>query len=163
MLRDRADSDPILGAEDLGFSPAYGPALLDQLVSEMAEYVLEFTPECALLLQRSFLAGFGVGTKTLDEEESLAICTDTGGDTALVADRILVNETTAVCSTTGAHLRLIKLEGGQRQSVHDALLQMANMQYEVFSAKLEAMNQKVETVADNYAAEHLSSFAKWLE
>jgi len=159
----RADSDPILGAEDLGFSPAYGPALLDQLVSEMAENVLEITPECALLLQRSFLAGFGVGTKTLDEEESLAICTDTGGDTALVADRILVNETTAVCSTTGAHLRLIKLEGGQRQSVHDALLQMANMQYEVFSAKLEAMNQKVETVADNYAAEHLSSFAKWLD
>lgn len=175
----RTDANPIEGAAELGYAPpGGGPALLDLLASEMAQDCLEITPQCADRLAEAFRVGFGVGGDeetgadtggglgpggSEDEGESSAAPPPPLVPSAVVADRVLVDESTAACPLTGARLRLIVLEDDQRQSVHDTLLGMANDQYEAYSAKLVARNHDIETVKDGYASEHLRRFAEWLD
>lgn len=74
---------------------------------------------------------------------------------------------TNVCPRTNAKLRLILLDSGERKHMHDTLLNMADLQYEVYDAKLQAKGQKSSDPSkkneENYARNHLDSFATWLD
>lgn len=174
----RSDADPIEGAADLGYPPACGPALLDQLASQMAEDVLEITSACARRLAGAFAAGFdgaspGANVINVDDAASsrgeggelddLELDSRPAGPDELVASRVLVDGSTASCPRTGARLRLVALDDEQRGHVHDTLLGMANDQYEAYSAKLAARNHDIEEVNDDYASRHLRRFAEWLD
>jgi len=165
----RNDSNPVKGAEEIGYSPAHGTEFFDRLVSDMANDVLEISSSAALKLYHAFKVGFhdamdlsddvvsltkkkdemeGTTTATEgyiqeEEEETLVLNNKQANHDELVVSRVKVNRTTAICQRTNATLRLIMLEEEQGQQLHDTLIQMADAQYEAFEAKNKAKKPKI--------------------
>lgn len=164
------DSGPVEGAEECGFTVSCGPKFFDELVTEMANDVLELNNASAKVLYNGFAKGFqdldkGNRLTLLSDTEDLLPWNEPAKNEEIVISRVSVNETTAVCPRTGVKLRLLKLGEEERHQVHDTLLEMASSQYEEFQVKLKARHkQNMEEVeGSEYAVGKLSNFSKWLK
>jgi len=184
-----SSSIPIEGIVEMGYSPGYGPLLFDQLATEMSDHVLELTNESVKQLRNAFVQGFqnSKSDSNKSAEQHLArnlyyvpydchLSPVQGLAThdELVVNRVSIEDNqTNRCPRTHAKLRLITLDNHQRKHVHDTLLEMADDQYRIYDAKLEAKGQKLskkkknkkgsQPKEENYAGKHLDSFAKWLD
>lgn len=155
------DAGPVPGAEELGYDPPMGPGLLDGILSEMAEDVLEIPASCADRLGRALRAGHGTGGEV--KGGAPAEGPGPASDSDLVAGRVTIDGDSGECPRTGATLRLIALDRGQRAQLHDTLLDMANSQYDIYSEKLKQRKQTVENEDDGYARRELLGFSNWMD
>jgi len=157
----RDTAEPIKGAVELGYSSPYGLALFDELVTEMAEDVLEISSASARKLYNSLAIGFKdehVG-RNLEEMHTLAgmlPMNEAAEDDELVANRISVDHKTAICPRTKATLRLVMLEDEQRKQLIHSLHQLAKSEAKKFSRG----DKKADGIR---AAEELSRFAEYLD
>jgi hypothetical protein len=163
-----ANSDCILGAEELGYGRSCGPDLLKSLIAEMAEDVLDISEESARALRNGFAMGFkDCGLDVVSDTESCASLTTTSryGEGSLVAHRVLVDKDSAICPATGATLRLIVLEQSQRVHVHDTLLEMAREKSKEYTAKLASKGRSTIDNAEKaeLATQILQEFSSWLD
>jgi hypothetical protein len=127
----------------------YGPKLFDSIASTMADDVLELTPQVAATLE----VGFSDSIKE--------------GENTTVVKHVTIPPN-CTCPTTGAKLRLLKLNDNQRQHVHDTLLEMAHLSSQEFMQKVNRRKPKVATSsedpsANNHAYEAICNFSEWLE
>lgn len=153
-----SSSGGIEGAEGLGYGPGYGPLLLDRLMGDMAEDVLEISGECARRIRNGISRGFVVEGEDDDNDDGytgggLGVvprdCTLSpvvpsssarGGD--VIANRVSINQKSAICSYTNTKLRLMTLDTSQQHHIRDTLVRMAVEQFEAFGAKLESRLEK---------------------
>jgi hypothetical protein len=159
----RKGAKPIEGAMEYGFSVASGPGLLDEIASELAEEMLELTESAAKFMFDSFRLGFADDSDDIvSETDEVSQCLQL--DERLLVGRVRVNDTTAVCPESGAHLRLFTLNDSQRRHVHDTLLEMASSQHEEYGQALKARGKIREQDPRNgtYAIDELSKFSEWL-
>lgn len=142
-----------------GFSASSGPALFDQLASEMADDILELDESSANAIIDGFNAGFGATASSPDILDRVFV------------GRVSVDNTTAVCPESGAKLRLVTLSNDQRRNVRDTLLEMAATQHEEYGEKLLArrqgkpsnkLNITLQARNGTYALAELSKFSDWL-
>ena len=139
---------------------------MDELVSEMAEDVLDISEESARALRDGFAMGFGTSTTSPSGPGiGMAPLTTMVGDRTLVADRVAVDADTAICPATGATLRFMILDKAQRVLVHDTLLEMAREKSMEYTARLAA---KGRSTADNaekaeQATHILREFSEWMD
>ena len=162
----RSDSNCILGAQDLGYSRSCGPDLLNSLLSEMAEDVLDISEESARVLHNGFALGFHeYGLDVLSDADSMSVAATRCDDESLVANRVLVDYDSAICSATGTTLRLIVLEQPQRVHVHDTLLEMAREKSKEYTAKLASKGRSTNDNAEKaeLATQILREFSEWLD
>lgn len=153
--------------EKLGYEAGKGGILFNTLVAEMADDVLEITSASAREIRNGFASGFGTCKSARNIYEvpydcDLAAVIDEAFTDELVANRVTIDADSTVCNRTKAELRLILLEENQRQQVHDTLLEMADMQFEAYEAKLQRKGNQPPAMEDNYAGKHLEGFANWL-
>ena len=163
----RYDSECVPCAESLGYGASCGPALMDELVSEMAEDVLDISEESARALRDGFAMGFGTSTTTPPSGPGIGMAplATKVGDRTLVAGRVAVDAETAICPATGATLRFMILDKAQRVHVHDTLLEMARSKSMEYTARLAA---KGRSTADNaekaeQATQILREFSEWMD
>lgn len=140
-----------------GFSASPGPELLDELMERLAEDLLEVDEASANVLLRAFEDGFAANA-------------DTGGEDKprVVATRVSVDNTTAICPETNVKLRLFTLTEEQKRLVHDNLLQMAAVEHEDYFGKIQARKPQAAKIQNKtrdggqVAVKELSKFSDWL-
>jgi len=171
------DSPPIEGAIDLGYDHSHGPALFDELATEMAADALEITSSSARRLYNALAIGFpnessspssnpenqdtDVVVSTLKEVHplmSMPITRQLANGNTLVASRVSLDRSTGVCPVTEAQQRLVVLEEDQRGQLHNDLLDLSTEQFTKFAGKMKGKDS-----ADNKAREELQSFSDWLD
>jgi len=157
----RENSEPISGANDLGYKASAGPDLFDELVEEMAEDALEISSALARRLYNSFAVGFkGLDmAKHLKQMHSLAgmfPTNEVAEDGELVASRVVVDAQSAMCPRTKAKLRLISLGEDQRKKFYDTLLELSMSRMQQFQENFRKPSDHA------VAAEQLARFANWL-
>eukprot|EP00567_Pseudictyota_dubia_P013161 CAMPEP_0197438704 /NCGR_PEP_ID=MMETSP1175-20131217/5617_1 /TAXON_ID=1003142 /ORGANISM="Triceratium dubium, Strain CCMP147" /LENGTH=854 /DNA_ID=CAMNT_0042968483 /DNA_START=520 /DNA_END=3084 /DNA_ORIENTATION=+ len=158
----RIDADPIGG--ETGYKAAAGPDLFDELVSEMADDVLEITSASARRIYNALAVGFKGDkmAKHLKEIHSLSGVpsrNEAADDKELVACRVTVDANTAVCPRTGATLRLILIAEKQREQMHESLLQLSKTSIEELNR-----SQRGRSGSDSeFAARELTRFSRWLD
>ena len=155
-----SDSNPIDGAEELGYSSACGPKLFDKLVSDMSEDVLEITSASARRLYSAFENAFEgqAMAKKLVKMHPLAplsINHEPAEDGELIVSRVLVPTDSGVCPRSGAALRLINLEPEERKQTLDTLLKLAETTHQAWSGQVGTN--------DGSALVALREFSDWLE
>jgi pentatricopeptide repeat protein len=152
---------PIDGAREANFSATHGPELFDELVTEMANDILELSESAVMELSRGFRDGYN-GTSANDPAGNSMGPRTGSGD--VVIQRVEI-PSTGICPLTGVKLRLLSLDDSQRQHVHDNLLEMARLQSQQF---VSGSQNKVKVVSEtetdvNIGYEELSRFSEWLE
>ena len=163
------DAPPIEGCLELGFDPPSGPALLDQLVSALAEDFLEITPALAKRLHTAMIKAFKnteIG-RNLEELHPLAPLqqdNETGRPGDVLASRVEIDTNTGICPKSGARLRLITLDQQQRHKLKGGLLELADTQFKRFH-KNKPLQKKPR---DNdrppvNPQEQMNVFLAWLE
>ena len=160
FVERRNDSEPIEGAEDLGYASS-GPKLFDQLVSDMAEDVLEITSASARRLYSAFESSFGKedGDKEASEMHPLAplpIESEMAAPDELIVSRTIISDETGVCPRSGAKLRLFMLEPDEREQTRKTLLKLAETAYTEW-------REKIGVQGDDHSLVALAEFADWLE
>ena len=160
----REDAEPIENATELGYSEPCGLALFDELVTEMAEEVLEITSASARKMYNSLAIGFKDqrAGRNLQEMHSLAgmrVFNDPSEDDEVVASRISVDHETGMCPRTKAKLRLVMLDDGQRKQLRQSLSQLAASE----TAKFAKGNNRKQKEDAQRAIEEMTRFADWLE
>lgn len=166
----RHDSEPIEDFVDLGYLEGKGASLFDAIVTEMAQDVLEITSASAKDIRNAMVVGFAslsCCVRTLQEvpyDCDLAPLNEAAVEDELVANRVRMGTNSTVCPRTNATLRLILLDDVQRQHMHDALLRMADSQFDAYETKLQTKGNKPSKLSleENYAGKHLEGFAEWL-
>ncbi len=152
----RSDSQPIEGAFAAGFSVTHGPLLFDEMAAEMASDIMELNEASALVLHQALSEGFGLKTVGSDLEP-VSVPADRH---EIVADRVVIDETTALCPRTGVKLSLFVLDDAQRKHVHDTLLKMADVQHKEIIQKSPNTRQSDDP---DYAIRCLLQFSQWME
>ena len=151
---------PIEGALGLGLSHESGPELFDELVSEMADDVLEISSASASRLHNALAIGFKDrpenNLKEMHPLASMPISRQPAESNEVVAGRISLDRSSGLCPVTQAQQRLIVLEPPQRKQLHDDLLTLSREQFAKFSGKRE-------DEAPERAAEELLKFSDWLD
>ena len=160
----REDAEPIENAAELGYSEPCGLALFDELVTEMAEDVLEITSASARKMYNALAVGFKDqhAGRNLQEMHSLAgmrVFNDPSEDDEVVASRISVDHETGMCPRTKAKLRLVMLDDGQRKQLRQSLSQLAASE----TAKFAKGNKRKQEEDAQRAIEEMTRFADWLE
>ena len=171
------DASPIEGATDLGYEYSCGPRLLDEIVSDMAENVLEISSASARRLSNSLASGskdipkadsgnsHSVVSK-LKEAHPLApmqVSKDAAAINEVVACRVLLNRSTGVCEVTGAQQQLILLGPDQRKQLHNDLIDLAGNQYTNYMKDIDLVRDKhAASDSANKASEQLQKFSDWL-
>ena len=139
------DDDDTSNDDDINSSQASsGPKLFDQLVTEMAEDVLELSHPLALRLFNAFVTGF----QTKDHNNSSSSTTQLkpihsfasmeSSDKIASKNELLIGRVTigkreeAKCPRTNVKLRLLTLNEGQRDTFRSSLLRMSNSRFEEF-------------------------------
>jgi len=169
----RQDSEPIENIQDLGYSETRGASLFDAIANEMAKDVLEITSASAKDLRNALVAGYAaaplhkMAVRNLSEvpyDCDMTPWIEPAVQDELVANRIRIGTNSTVCPRTNATLRLILLDDHQRQQMHDALLRMADSQFDAYETKLQTKGNKPSRLSleENYAGKHLEGFAQWL-
>ncbi len=160
----REDAEPIENAAELGYSEPCGLALFDELVTEMAEDVLEITSASARKMYNALAVGFKDqhAGRNLQEMHSLAgmrVFNDPSEVDEVVASRISVDHETGMCPRTKAKLRLVMLDDGQRKQLRQSLSQLAASE----TAKFAKGNKRKQQEDAQRAIEEMTRFADWLE
>ena len=160
----REDAQPIDIASDLGYNHPSGPKLFDELVTEMAEDIMEITAASARKMYNSLAIGFKDQHegRNLQEMHSLAgmrVFNDVAEYDEVVASRIQVEHDTGVCPRTKARLRLVMLDEEQRKQLRASLAKLAASE----TAKFARGNKRKEKEDAQRAVEEMSRFANWLE
>lgn len=155
-----SDSNPVDGAEELGYLPACGPKLFDKLVSDMAADVLEITSASARRLYGVFANAFEgkAMAKKLVKMHPLAplsINNEPAEDGELIVSRVMVPTDSGVCPRSGAALRLINLKPEERKQMLDTLLKLAETTHLSWSER--------GGTNDGSALVALREFSDWLE
>lgn len=155
-----------------GFSQK-GPALLDAIMTEMADDLLELNMTAAVKLYRALHHAWISSDQENDDglPDTLPAATQSSSSSSslITLGRVTIDSSTRACNVTGAKLRLFALTAEQRTRVHDTLLEMASTQHEDFAAKMQERNKKkkrpimaLEASRGEYALEQLALFAKWV-
>jgi len=160
---------PIEGVQDLGYTYSHGPQLFDELVTEMANDVLEISSSSARRLCNSLAIGIqseagneednGVIVSVLKEVhplKSIPLSRQPASNNEVVASRVSLDRSTGLCEVTNAQQRLIILEPDQRVQLHDDLLNLSTEQ----SAKFAGTRANDDP---NRAREKLEEFSDWLD
>jgi hypothetical protein len=178
----RNDAPPIPGALEAGFSVEKGPLLLDEIASEMALDIMELSEKAAQTIYQSLQQGFlkldsnAVETSqenSNEEDDMVAVVVPTiqelspaaaTGRDGVLLGRVTIDDSTAICPSSGAKLRLLTLDDAQRKHVHDTLLTMAKLQHQEFikNAKKKVTNDKSGEEND-HGLKELSRFSEWME
>jgi hypothetical protein len=159
-------SPPIEGCLDVGFKFPSGPGLLDELVSMLAEDVLEITPGLAKRLHTAISTAYKDTEHARDLEELHPLAPlqlDNKGASAdnVIASRLSVDASTGMCPKSGARLRLITLSYEQRLQLKRGLMEVTRRQQKEYEKKRKpgrASPQK-----RRGAEELLEMFSNWLE
>ncbi|KAL7555108.1 hypothetical protein ACHAWF_018734 [Thalassiosira exigua] len=162
----RSDADCIVGAEDLGYSRTCGPELLDALISEMAEDALDISQESARVLHNGLAIGFKEsGLDSIPDSSDIKPMSTLCQEGTLVANRVVIDRTSARCPATGTSLRLIVLEQQQRIHVHDTLVEMAREKSKEYTARLASKGRSTHDNAEKaeLASQMLKEFSEWLD
>ena len=122
-----------------------GPTLLEEVMNGMAEDLLELDEVSAESLLRDFQEGFS--------EKRHAF--------PLAAQRVSIDNTTALCPETGVKLRLFTLSSDQKQELHDKLMHMAVVEHEEFFQK-RSKGSKNQQRDGKLALQELARFYEWL-
>eukprot|EP00522_Entomoneis_paludosa_P013426 CAMPEP_0172461178 /NCGR_PEP_ID=MMETSP1065-20121228/39579_1 /TAXON_ID=265537 /ORGANISM="Amphiprora paludosa, Strain CCMP125" /LENGTH=761 /DNA_ID=CAMNT_0013216419 /DNA_START=39 /DNA_END=2324 /DNA_ORIENTATION=- len=148
-----------------------GPKLFDELLSLMAQDVLELTEDAAKSLYLGVISGPDDRTQTtssINGTESFLIppCKALE-DAPAIAGRVSINKTTSVCTQTGAKLRLLSLDDQQREHVHETLAEMAFVSQEEFKAKAQVKenpkrNKSQEPPSGEYCRQQILNFSQWI-
>jgi len=159
-------SEPIAGAKDIGYGNGSGPMLFDELVAEMSEDVLEITSASARRLYNALANGFhneefSNKLEPIHSLAGIAPMNDEAGGNELIASRVAMEKSTGQCPRSGVKLRLIKLEKEQQKQLHNSLLELSTNRFEEFAVRHNNTRNKAQN--DDYAAQQLNEFAKWLE
>jgi len=165
------NSPPIEGAQDLGYRHSHGPALFDELASEMAADALEISSSSAVRLYNALAIGFNNQSESnSDSDDTTAVSTlkevhplmsmpltrQHANSNELVASRVSLDRSTGTCPVTDAQQRLIVLEPDQRKQLHSDLLDLSTEQFVKFAGKKAGDH-------DNRAREQLQVFSDWLD
>ena len=154
--------------KQLKFQCYCGPDFLDELCSEMSRDVLELDESCAAMIIDGFSTGFNYSQSTTPfvtmgwmsdisqwfqrflQSPAKVKTTDTKNSRRIFLERVSIDNTTAMCSSSGAKLRLLTLSKQQIRNVHDSLLQMAEFEQEKYSEKTNHSNKSKHKKATNH-------------
>lgn len=135
LLPESLGSQPISAASKLGYSPASGPGLFDQMALEMSEFVDSITSAAAKRLQKAFRRGYHVSwppSEGVDENALAPLRTLSANQPipsdVLIADRVIIDSSSGVCFSAGVSLRLINLEPHQKTRMKDSLIGLVKRQ-----------------------------------
>lgn len=151
------NASPIEDAAKVGFNATSGPELFDQVVTELAQDLLELTEDSCRKLAASFSRGICPEDVVGDGEVPSLTNVTQPKSSPLVLGRTKIDVETALCPATGAKLRLINLDEQQRQHVHDTLIEMAEMQF------VEFTKGRSQNFTENLGLQELTKFSEWLE
>ena len=173
---------------NLKFAASSGPALFDELCSEAANDLLELDETSAALIMDGLNDGFNLPSP---KNFAAGWISDFSKwfynlighhfhaktNRRVLAQRVSIDNTTALCPETGAQLRLLTLSKQQKRQVHDSLLSMATCEQEKYidrgtsrkstsTADLTKKEKKAFLLQDaknsSYALKELSLFSDWL-
>jgi hypothetical protein len=145
----------------LGLQHASGPELFDELVSEMADDVLEISSASASRLHNALAIGFKEQPKKNNLKEmhplaSMPLSQNPADSNELVACKIALDRSNGICPVTNAQQRLIVLEPSQRRQLHDDLLKLSREQFAKY------VRRRQDESVDR-ATEELQKFSDWLD
>lgn len=154
-----SSNETLMKLKSYGFLAMSGPALLDEIATEMANDILEIDENSADILIKSFNVGNDTeqGTSTTSREG--------------FARRVTIDSETAMCPESKAQLQLFTLSSDQIKHLRITLLEMAASQHEEFGDKLIARRQGQSSKTSNsttplrtgqYALSELTKFSDWL-
>jgi hypothetical protein len=135
-------ADPIEIAE-LGYSPTAGPALLDQIVAEMAKEAIEIPEAFGKQLRNALAKGFP--DSNLEETNSFAPLKLTKARSPvddLIACRVFIEPSTGECPVTGVKLRLIHLTEQEKEKLQKSLVALAKTTEREFKEKMNKTTTK---------------------
>jgi len=148
----RSDSRPIEGALEIGFISPSGPKLFDRLAEDLSNDSVEISASGAKRLYNGLLKGLdGHTLKPLHLLQSLEVCNEPANPNELVASRVTVDETNGRCPRTGVQLRLINLDGEQKERLKNGLQILAKSAFEERTGK-----------DGSKAEQNLEEFGVWL-
>jgi hypothetical protein len=155
-----SDSNPIDGAEELGYSSACGPKLFDKLAHDMSEDVLEITSTSARRLYSAFDSAYegqaaAMKLVKMHPLAPLSINNEPAEDGELIVSRVMMDIDTADCPRSGATLRLINLEPDERKQTLNNLLELAETAHQSWTGRGKTN--------DDHALVALREFSDWLE
>ena len=157
-------SPAIEGCVELGFNHPSGPGLLDELMSMLAEDVLEITPGLAKRLHTAVTKAYK-GTEHAHDLEDLhplaplQLDNKDAGANNVIASRVLIDASTGICPKSRAHLRLISLSYEQRHQLKRGLMQVAGKQKKTLDMK----SSKKKTYFKADPERLIENFSVWLE
>ncbi|KAI2513845.1 Protein-only RNase P [Fragilaria crotonensis] len=160
------ESPPIEGCLNVGFKYPSGPGLLDELVSMLAEDVLEVTPGLAKRLHTAISVAYKDTEHARDLEElhplaPLQLDNKEVGADNVIASRVSVDANTGVCPKSGARLRLITLSYEQRLQLKRGLMEVTRRQNKEYEKKRKPGRPGPKNKRG--AEELLENFANWLD
>lgn len=156
----KPSSPGIEGVNDMGYSNASGPGLFDELVTEMAEDVMEISSSGARRIYNAIAMCFE-GEPEFDNIELISTLSgvkennEEAHENEPILSRVTVEKTTGICPRSGVKLQLIKLEKDQQHQLHQSLLELSTQKFEDYNAG--------HSKNDDFAADQLNQFALWLD
>jgi hypothetical protein len=153
----------------LGFDPPSGPALLDQLMSALAEDVLEITPGLAKRLHSAITTAFkdtelGNALDVLHPLAMLQADNKLARPEDVLASRVAIDPATGTCPKTGVTLRLITLDDNARQQLKKGLLELCTSESQKFKKKtFRGRPPPNYQPSGPTGDEELERFLRWLE
>jgi hypothetical protein len=148
--------------EQLGFNNSHGPELFDELVSLMADDVLEISSASARRLYNSFAVGYTKHEnmpeqlKPIPSLTSIPVSEEMARPNELIVSRVLIDPKSGVCPRSDVKLELIKLDDDQRKQFVDSIFRLSKSRFEEFK---ERINRNLK---HDHGTKALTSFTSWL-
>ena len=150
-----------MNQKSFGFNHSHGPELFDELVSRMAEDVLEISSASARRLYNAFAVGMTKAEskdfKPITSLTSVPICNEKAEENELVVSRVSIDPQSGICPRSRVKLKLIKLDKQQRTHFIESIFRLSKTRFEEFNKSREMYVNK-----DN-ATKAVKDFAKWLD
>jgi len=157
----KPSAPPIEGAKELGYSVESGPVLFDEIVSEMAEEIVEIPSASAKRIYNAFAQGFP--DFNLEKTSSLAplkVSDERASDDELIVSRVSIDHSSGKCRRSGVKLRLIHLAEDQAEKLKASILSLAKSDQKKFEERLSTPeHRRTKRSAD----ELLTEFLNWLD
>jgi hypothetical protein len=155
-----SSANPIQGALELGYSVASGPALFDDLLSEMSKRIYEIPMGQVNRFYYALSKAFpDASLQPADSLNPVPFSVDSAKDDDLIASRVRVDPDTGKCLHSNVHLRLIKLSDEDMEQFKQNLITVARQQNEEVATKFSDGRQRI----NKDPKEELSQFLKFLD
>ena len=143
--------------KEYGYAAESGPGLFDDIAEEMSRTILEIPAISTKRLYNAFAEGFpDSGLEKTSSLLPIQVNNEPAGKNELILNRVVVDQSSGECVRSGVKLRLISLDGTQREKLKDAILSMARPSQVDLRKKSKKLKK---TCAD----EALLSFYNWLD